>query len=146
MTKINYSTAVFIIKDDVRAIKVTYEKDTDKNKPVPAYLYKTFDKTIQVDDYVVVPTRTRHGMTVCRVSEVDVQLDLDSDVEVKWVIDRVDSVTYGEVLHWEEKAMEKIKSAQAHKKRKDLIDAMKDSINGAFDEIQALPVYASTGA
>lgn len=76
----NYSTAIFLINKDVRAIAVTYEKidmnqDTTKMKfsapylsggklPTGATVFKTMDPKVKVDDYVTVPTDTRHGMTV----------------------------------------------------------------------------------
>ena len=59
----NYSTAIFLISDEVRAINVTYERDGDAKRT----LFKTFSKTIKIDDYVVVETNTRHHMTVCKV-------------------------------------------------------------------------------
>ncbi len=135
----NYSTAVFLINKDVRAIKVTYEKDAT-NKPAATYLYKTFNKEIKIGDYVVVPTSTRHGMTVCKVVEVDVSVDFDSSVEYKWVVDRINDTHYREVTEWETDATSKIKIAQAQKKREDLRKVMEDSLNGALGDIKALPL------
>ena len=82
----NHSTAIFLINNDVRAIAVTYEKidlakDTTKmmkyqaaylsggRLPDGAVVFKTMDTAIKVDDFVIVPTDTRHGMTVCKVVE-----------------------------------------------------------------------------
>lgn len=139
----NYSTAVFLINPDVRAIRVTYEKDTDSKKAID-YLYKTLDKNIKVGDYVVVPTTTRHGMTVCKVSAVDVEIDFDSTVQVKWAVCRVENSQYLEVIAWEDDAASKIRATQAHKKRADLKKTLEDSINGALDEIKALPIATAT--
>jgi hypothetical protein len=68
---VNYTTAVFLINDSIRAVTCTYEND---GKRVP---FKTLDKTIAVDDIVVVPSGTRHGMTTCKVVEVDSDVDYD---------------------------------------------------------------------
>lgn len=139
--RMNYSTAALLMyPDKVRAIKVTYEKDTETKKAV-SYVYKSFDKDIKVGDYVVVPTSTRHGMTVCKVSEVDIQVDLeDTRLEVKWIVSRVDNHTYEEVLSWETKVLATVREAQAKKKREELRKNLEESLNGALSEIKALPM------
>ncbi len=73
----NYSTAIFLINPKVRAIAAVYEPDTD-NRKAPRTIFKTFDSTIEVGDYILVPTDTRHKMTVNKVVEVDVEPDLES--------------------------------------------------------------------
>lgn len=138
MTITNYSTAAFLINPDIRAVSVTYEKDTD-TKRAARYTFKTFDKDIKAGDYVIVPTSTRHGMTVVKVDAVDIGVDLETEHEIKWVVAKFDDTPYRKAKVWEEQAVEKIKFAQAHKKREELKKALEDSINGAMGEIKALP-------
>lgn len=73
----NYSTAIFLINPKVRAIAAIYEPDTDSRK-APRTVFKTFDQSIGVNDYILVPTETRHKMTVNKVVEVDVEPDLET--------------------------------------------------------------------
>ena len=40
----------------------------------PSGFVNTGDKAIKIADYVVVPTATRHGMTVVKVVDVDVRI------------------------------------------------------------------------
>lgn len=112
----NYSTAVFLINDSARAIYATYECEPNAKRE----LFKTFDKTIQVDDLIIVPTDTRHKMTVCKVVEVDVDFDLETAQQVKWVIDKVSLAAFHKTLDQENVAIEAIKSAELRKKREDL--------------------------
>ena len=112
----NYSTAVFLINDKVRAIACTYEKDG------PATIFKTLNSEIQVGDLVIVPTSTRHMMTVCEVAEVDVDVDYDSPTQMSWVIDVVDTSDFDLVLGQEAQAIEAVKSAEK-RRRKDALRA-----------------------
>jgi hypothetical protein len=116
----NYSTAVFLINNECRAIVCTYEAG-DK---APRTTFKTLDPNIAVGDFVVVSTDTRHGMTVCKVVDVDVDVDFDSPVHMGWIIERVDNARYEQTLKQETKAIQVVKSAELRKKRDELRDAM----------------------
>ena len=63
----NYSTVVFLVNKNVRAIKCAYEVN-DKGEPCGNLtIFKSFDHSIKVGDDVVVPTETRVKRTVVRV-------------------------------------------------------------------------------
>lgn len=115
----NYSTAVFLINQKVRAVAVNYEPGEKK-----VTVFKTLDETIVKDDYVVVPTDTRHKFTVSRVVEADVDVDFDSSEQMAWVVARVDRAAYDRTLRQEEDAVRVVKSAEIRKKREDLAAAM----------------------
>jgi hypothetical protein len=114
----NYSTAVFLINDAVRAVKGIYEDGK------PADIFKTLDPSISKDDLVVVPTDTRHKMTVIKIVETDVDVDFDSTVPMKWVICRVDMKEHADILRMEEKAIAVIKSGEIRKKK----EAIRDTV------------------
>lgn len=121
----NYTTAIFLVNRDVRAVLVTYEADEVGKPPTaPRELFKTFDQSIAVDDLVVVPTATRHLMTVVKVVEVDVEVDFDSNKEAKWIICKTDSDGYNHVLKLEASAVQAIKSAEVRKRREELADKL----------------------
>ena len=132
----NYSTAVFLINKNLRAVLATYEKDGGKT------MFKTLDPTIKVDDFVVVPTNTRHTMTVCKIVETDVDVDFDSATQVDWIVCKIDRKPYEDTLSQEGQAISAMKSAELHKKRKDLRDAM---LGAHLDTIKALPISALNG-
>lgn len=130
-TGMNYSTAIFLINNNVRAVRGTYQQDGS------TAVFKTLDPTIKKDDLVVVPTSTRHLMTVFKVTEVDVDVDMDSNVPMEWVVDKVDTEAYKALKADEDAAISKIKSAELRKKRTDLADALfKDNVA----ELKALPI------
>ena len=158
----NPSTAIFLIDEGVRAVAVTYDaidlnKDTTKMKFTPAYLasgklptgavlFKTMDKEIQVDDFVIVPTNTRHGMTVCQVKAVDVDVDFDSDDEVHWLVGKVDTAPFEAVRQQEEKILVAVKDAETGAKRKELSDNLKASLGDKFSNIPQLAAPANMPA
>ena len=115
----NYSTAIFLINPKVRAIQAIYEPDTDQRK-YPRCTFKTFDQSIQVGDYILVPTETRHKMTVNKVVEIDVEPDLETPQQINWVIGTVDRSMYEEVLASEAKEIELMKAAEKTHAREEL--------------------------
>lgn len=123
MSSTNYSTAVMLFNPNIRAIGVSYDPEEYKlNKKT--YTYKTLDETIEVGDFVVVPTSTRHGFTVVRVEEVDVEIDFESSMEIKWIGDRVNHEVFEKITQEEKTWIDQMKKAQVRKKREDLKNSM----------------------
>lgn len=134
----NYSTAVFLINKHVRAINVTYD-DGDTAKRTA---FKTLDPDIDEDDLVIVETDTRHGFTVCKVVEADIDLDFDSTEKVRWIVGRVDVTGHEQTLAQEKEAIKAIKSAELRQKREKLRDAM---FADHVETLKALPIAAING-
>lgn len=122
----NYSTAIFLINKAVIAVKVSYDQDKGApGRPAGSLtVFKTFDKTLSPGDYVVVPTDTRWNMTVCRVEEVGVEIDLESTAQVGWIVGRVERDTYDALVSEEEAAIAAIKSAEKRRKQEELIASL----------------------
>lgn len=117
------SAYVFLINSQVRAIKCVYE-DPEKVKGTQPYTFKSLDENIEVGDYVIVPTTTRWGMTVVKVTEIDVEPDLDTNHEFKWIIGVVSLTDYEKIKKLEEDSLVAIKKAEKLKKRKELREAL----------------------
>lgn len=115
----NYSTAAFLVNPNVRAIMCSYTPDKNDKSCTPR-MFKTFDQDIAVGDYVVVPTDSRHKMTVCRVEEVDVQPDLDSPAKVDFVYGVVDTRDYDKAVSAENDMISTIKKNKEIERRKAL--------------------------
>lgn len=116
----NYSTALFLVRSDVRAVAVSYEVDAEGKGKRPFVTFKTMDPSIAVGQYVVIPTGTRHDMTVVRVEEVDVEVDLDSTVQINWIVGPVDVAPYEAIISAENEAIAAIKSAETRRKKEEL--------------------------
>lgn len=116
----NYSTAIFLVNKDVRAVAVSYDRSSDGKGVAPFTTFKTLDRSVAVGDMVVIPTDTRHMMTVGRVEETDVEIDFDSGVQIKWLIDKVDPTVHAGLVAQEGEAIQAIKSAEARSKREEL--------------------------
>lgn len=113
----NYSKAIFLINDDVRAIRGKYGTIKESNE---SDVFKTFDCDIAVDDLVVVQTNTRYGMTVVKITEVDVDVDFDSPTDMKWIVQKVDKEPFDNLLAQETLAIDAVKSAEKRKRRNDM--------------------------
>ena len=129
----NYSTAIFLINEHARAVAVCYEPDGKRT------IFKTLDPEVEVDDLVVVETDTRHGYTVCKVVEVDIDLDMDSQQDVRWIVSRLDTSHHDELRGQETEAIKAIKSAELRKKREDLRNAM---FKDHTETLKELPIAA----
>ena len=128
----NYSLAIFLISDRVRAVATAYQnekKDTGYDED-RHYTYKTFDPNIKVDDLVIVPTGTRHGMTIVKVVAVDVEPDYDSSIDYKWILGVVDTVDADDYMKQEAEAIAAIKSGEKRQRRAALRTTLKESVGG----------------
>ena len=152
----NYSKAIFLINDEVRAVRCSYAPKSGVNVPVPLdekphfnrpeewTTFKTFDQDLTVGDYVVVPSTTRWGVTVCRIAEVDIDLDLETGEDVRWIVGRVNLEDFKRLQAQEEQAVQAIKSAQKRKRRDELREAMLADM--PEDQLKALPGYHDAGS
>ena len=119
----NLSTAIMLVNKSVRACKVEYDPEIKYNNN-PIVTYKTLDPDLAKGDYVIVPTSTRHGMTVCKVTEIDVRVDFNSPVEYKWIIGKVDKKAYDDILAQEGIVLDRVAQAEENRIRKELAESM----------------------
>ena len=157
--EMNYSTAIFLINNEVRGIAVTYEKidlskDTTQMKYQPAYLgagrlpdgavvMKTMDQDIKINDYVIVPTDTRHGMTVCQVVAIDVEIDFDLTTECHWIVGKVDTAPFEKLRQQEAEAIARLKESKTHARRKTLAAELMDKLDA--DTLASIPMLSAPG-
>ena len=119
----NLSTAIMLFNKDIRAIATIYDLEPtpgSAGKTPARTIYKTLDPTIAKDDLLLIPTDTRYKMSVVKVVEVDVEVDYDSPVEIKWVISKVDRSDYEANRAMEFQMGDVIRSAEKRRKREEL--------------------------
>lgn len=114
------SKIVFLINDKVRLIRVSYDGTQVPGDKGSHYNFKTLDQSLAVDDFVVVETNTRHGLTVCKVIEVDLDVDFDDGQPLKWAFQRVDSAAIELIRAQEGEAMKAAARAELKRKRDQL--------------------------
>ena len=128
-----------IINHDIRAIRTSYEP-AQAGKPLQEYVFKTVDPTIKKGDFVVVPTDTRWGFTVNHVEAVDVDVDFDSDVQLRWIINKVDVDGHNKTTKEEGKWVSALQESEKRKRREEL---KKQLLETHGDEVQNLMITAS---
>jgi hypothetical protein len=115
----NYSLAVLLLNDNCRAIKAIYDTDKpDVGVTAKRELFKTFDETVAVGDIVMVPSGTRHNVTAVKVVETDVEWDVHTSGDVKWIIGKVDQREFTKLKEMEEQAISAIKESEKTAARK----------------------------
>lgn len=125
----NTSTIVFLINDQVRAIKARYESGASPDT------FKTMDPNLKVGDLVVVQSSTRHNMTVVEVTEVDVVLDVGTSEQIKWVVQSIDKPAFEKLLKSEAEAINYATDAENRRKREEM---RKSIFKGSDDGLNAL--------
>lgn len=119
----NLSTAIFLVNDSVRAVRVEYDPENFKNNS-PNKLFKTLDVDLQKDDLVIVPTSTRHGFTIAKVVEVGFRVDFNSPDRFAWIGGKFDKPAYEHILKQEAIVIDRIGSAEENRIRQELKNSM----------------------
>jgi len=133
----NFSSAVMLINQNIRAVIGVYEDEKEQPNQ-KKHIFKTLDHSIQVGSFVVVPTDTRHKMTIVKIVAVDVDVDFESDVQLNWVISNIDLEPNKAILAQESGWIERIKEADKNKKREELKKSLLASYSGEGIENMAI--------
>lgn len=140
----NHSKAIFLFSDAARAIHVDYEGSERNPQRI---LAKTMDPNVKAGDFVIVPTDTRHKMTVVKVIAVDVEYDIESPEAVNWVIGVINPADYQDIVAKEQQAISLLRAAEQQATRKKYQEMMfanagdaglRDKL-GKIIDAQALP-------
>jgi len=134
----NQSTAIFLVNPHARAVHAIYEpEDPGKAKP-PRGLFKTLDPDVAVGDIVLVESTTRHGFTVVKVVETDVDFDPETTETVRWIACRLDLSAHKSLIAKEQQMLSAVRQAEMRQKRQKLAEALVLSA----EELKALPIAA----
>ena len=137
------SKIVFLINDKVRLIRVSYDSAPMPGEKLSHCNFKTLDQSLAVDDFDVVETGTRHGLTVCKVVEVDLDVDFDDGQPLKWAFQRVDFAAIELIRAQEGDAMKAAARAELKRKRDQLREGIfkehSDMLEGLALTTKTLP-------
>jgi hypothetical protein len=140
---VNLSAAIMLVRPDaVFPVRVEYDPDNKYNNN-PTKVFKTVDPTIKKDDLVIVSTTTRHGFTICKVTEVGFPVDFNSAEQWGWVGGKFDVDGFKSILKIEEGVQAKVAKASENKMRKEIMDAMGLG-EVSFDDVQLRRLSAAS--
>lgn len=145
----NLSTAIFLVNENVRCVAVAYDKTVDgRGKDIPREIksFKTIDADVAVGDLVTIPTDTRWGYTIGKVTEVDLDVNFDSAETMRWVVGKVDTKFIDDLKAQEQEVLGRIAAADKQAKRRELAAKLKEH-NPDLSGIALLtmgPVHAKT--
>jgi preprotein translocase subunit YajC len=122
---------IFLANEYVRGVLAIYNADVPEGQPQPKKtFYKTFDAGIEKGDFVIVPSGTRHSMTVVKVTDVDVEIDLANQTPVTWIIGKIDRRAHEKTLAQESEMLNVIRAAE----KKKMTDELKATVFGTVDQ------------
>lgn len=128
MSIVNPSLAAFLLPDEQRprCVSVSYEKTAVGGKLQGSDIksFKTFNRDLKPEDFVIIPTDTRWGFTIGRVEAVDLIVNYTSSEEMRWVGDVFDKKTYDNILARERALVGNVTKATEAKARRELMDEL----------------------
>lgn len=111
-----------LFDESVRPVRVEYDPDNKyNNQGAMKRLFKTIDPDLRKDDLVVVPTGTRHGFTIAKVTEVGFIVDFSSAEEWDWIAQKFDRGTFEDVVKTESGIKDKVAKAEENKMRTEML-------------------------
>jgi len=138
----NYSNVLFLIDSRLKAVRVAYEPGSNRNDTTKRYREDKIGK-LAVNDYVLVETETRHNATVCRVSQLGIEVDPDSEEKVGWVFGKVDLQMLDDLKAEEEQAIALLRQAENRKRKEEIRGSI---LALAGDDLKALPSFTIGGS
>jgi len=141
---VNYSSVILLIGEEIaEAVRVEYEPGKSPKGDTAGYLFKALkEHALQVGDFVSVQTDPRWGLTVCRVVETGCEVDFEDDLQLKWVVSKVDTERFDEIKQMEQQAISALKQDAAAEKKKRMQDRMQAAIG---NRVKSLPIYTMKG-
>lgn len=112
------SRLIFLINDQARAVKAIYEDGAG------AEIFKTLDPSLKVNDLAVVQSGTRHKMTVVKITEIGIEVDLDSTVPLKWLVQKIDMDGFDALLKDEAAAADHVQGVERRRRKDELRKAL----------------------
>lgn len=130
--------------ENVHGVACLYEanrygsRGEELSKPV---VFKTLRDDFKVGDYVLVETETRHQVTVVKVEQLDVEIDLESADWLRWIVSGPFDLKERDALLAQEAAiLDRIKAAQNRKRTEKLrADLTGDLTAEELDQLQIGP-------
>jgi hypothetical protein len=114
MANVHPSRQLFIYDETATCIAVEYEPDGNH------VFMKTTDQSINVGDFVLIQTDTRHKLTVAKVKDVGITPDVESHTEIRWAYFKINKAAVDAILQDEAAKQAKIADAQRRAKRRQL--------------------------
>lgn len=133
----NASTVLFLINDNIKGIRVSYDEGGRNKESIK----KTFIPDLKVGDHVLVETDTRYNAAVCKVTAVNVEVDLYGSEKIGWIFAKIDLTALDELRKEEEKAVFIISNAERNKLKRELRESI---LNNCGPELKQLSSFAVT--
>jgi hypothetical protein len=131
---------VHLIQQGYTTVKVSFRMDGVANN---LYTYKT-NIALEPDDIVVVPARGEFKTAQVITVDKEPEIDLDSDIDYKWVVQKVDGAAWEELNRKERELAKTITGFEHKQRRKALLASL--GISGENAELLALTQVGNANA
>lgn len=125
----NGSLSSLLTVKDLKTIKVKFSNSST------LYTYKTIDKSIVQDEFVIVSFNDA-TIKIARVVEVDNVPDLRKDVDYKWIVQKVNFSTYNELNELEKQTFAKLQKLESEALINNSAAVLADRLNVDIETLQ----------
>lgn len=105
-----------------------------------SYTYKV-PKELQLEKEDLIVIDVKGTTKLAYVDEIhdEPQIDFDSNIDYKWIIQKVDFTEYNKILEAEKEALKKIKAAKRAKEKQEIIEGLGLAAEaGLIEEVRGL--------
>lgn len=120
----NHTQFILVVSEKVKVAKVSWSKEEEEKGVFKFYKYLD-DLNLQPDDKVVIQTNSRWGLAVGKVIETDNEHELSPSAEIDWIVDRIDTESYEDMLDTEKNIIKQAAKARKQKEREEAKAEMK---------------------
>lgn len=133
----NQSTVLILLNQELlggalHTVRVSYDENVKNQHTIK----KTFISDLKPGEFVTVQTGTRYNATVCKVVDVDVEVDFDSDTPIGWVFGRVDMAALEKLCAEEARILGVIRDAELKERREKLKAAVLSQLGGTLPQLE----------
>ena len=125
----NGSLSSLLTVKDLKTIKVKFSNSST------LYTYKTIDKSIVQDEFVIVSFNDA-TIKIARVVEVDNVPDLRKDVDYKWIVQKVNFSIYNELNELEKQTFAKLQKLESEALINNSAAVLADRLNVDIETLQ----------
>lgn len=139
MNNINNTLVVSLFEEKVQFIRVKFNSDDSSS-----WTYKTLRPDIRIGDLVIVPAKNNisgessnpEEYKLVTVTEINVDIDIYSSVQYKWIVSTVDLAEYRSILARELQLITEINQLKRRKQKSELLNQIREEYGVALDTLK----------
>lgn len=128
------ANTVAVVSDEIVLLSCVFAADGKGTR----YTYKALKSladTLYRGDAVIVSKSGGVGFNVCRVCDIDIDVDLETSIEYHWAFAKVDEEAYAQIIDKEQTLIDDLQRVQRRKMKVDMLNALGENADDCLSLI-----------